>query len=72
MLRLGIGTPIPCAQHPQGLEWDEGWNIVTQTYAYTNHTVLPEALEVWQVDLVRSLLPRYVSTLDVLQICDIR
>jgi len=60
VLRFGIGTPIPCARHRQGLEWDEGWNIVTQTYAYTNHTVLPEALEVWQVDLVRSLLPRYV------------
>ena len=45
----------------QGLEWDEGWKIVTGTFAYTNHTVLPEALEVWSVDLMQALLPRYAS-----------
>ena len=40
------------------LGWDEAWDIVTRTVTYTNHTVLPEALEMWNEDLFRLRLPR--------------
>jgi glycogen phosphorylase len=45
----------------EGLDWGEAWNIVTQTFGYTNHTVLPEALEKWSVPLFQHLLPRHLQ-----------
>ncbi|XP_061525379.1 glycogen phosphorylase, muscle form-like [Phycodurus eques] len=43
------------------LPWEKAWDIVVRTCAYTNHTVLPEALERWPVDLFQNLLPRHLE-----------
>lgn len=48
----------------EGLEWNEAWAITQNTIAYTNHTIMPEALEKWPIDMFKNLLPRIYMIID--------
>ena len=49
-----------------GLEWDEAWDVTTKTCAYTNHTILAEALEKWPIEYLEKVVPQLVPIIEIL------
>ena len=58
---LAIAEMMRLLMDQYGLEWDDAWNVTTKIFAYTNHTLLPEALEKWPSRILGSMLPRHLQ-----------
>ena len=58
---IGIAELMRLLTDEEGFAWDEAWSITQQTFGYTNHTLLPEALEKWPLPIFASLLPRHLE-----------
>lgn len=58
---IGVAEMMYQLVDEHGLEWDYAWDLVTKIFAYTNHTLMPEALETWSIELFGSLLPRHLE-----------
>ncbi|KAJ3703377.1 hypothetical protein LUZ61_007082 [Rhynchospora tenuis] len=61
---LAIPELMRLLMDDEGLGWDSAWDLTYKTFAYTNHTVLPEALEKWSQDIMRKLLPRHFEIIE--------
>ncbi len=58
---IGVAEMMYQLMDVHGLQWDVAWDLTTHIFAYTNHTLMPEALETWSVDLFSRLLPRHLE-----------
>lgn len=61
---LSIPELMRLLMDDEGLGWDEAWDVTSRTIAYTNHTVLPEALEKWSQAVMWKLLPRHMEIIE--------
>ncbi|KAJ2228675.1 Non-essential glycogen phosphorylase [Coemansia sp. RSA 485] len=58
---LGVPELMRILLDEEELSWDEAWEITTRTFAFTNHTILPEAMEKWPVPMLDKILPRHMG-----------
>jgi starch phosphorylase len=58
---IGVAELMRLLLDERGLAWDEAWGITVQTFGYTNHTLLPEALETWPLPMFQESLPRHLE-----------
>ena len=58
---IGIAEMMRILVDIQDLAWDHAWDLTSRTFSYTNHTLMPEALETWKVSLYENILPRHLE-----------
>jgi len=58
---IGIAEFMRLLVDEHRMDWDAAWNLTRRSFAYTNHTLLPEALETWPVTLFQKILPRHIE-----------
>ncbi|WP_404454431.1 glycogen/starch/alpha-glucan phosphorylase [Virgibacillus necropolis] len=61
---LAIPELMRMLMDDEGFGWDNAWKITTKVFAYTNHTIMSEALEKWPIDMIKSLVPRLYMIID--------